>query len=124
MGEEEEEIEEGDNYQVRVFSKKSRKTLKHRKYYECMFDDCKRQFAKKYNFMNHYRVHTGLQPFNCDICQRTFAHKVNMHKHRRLHTGNLRFHCPYCNKGFNERIGIENHLTPKNPGQICKGPNS
>ena len=65
-----------------------------RKQYTC--DVCKKSFAVRKAFRDHWRArHQGSQ-YSCNVCDKSFYDKSNLRKHERLHTG--QFSCSVRSK--------------------------
>jgi KRAB domain-containing zinc finger protein len=46
---------------------------------------CSNAFLKREHLVIHQRLHTGEQPFICNICSKSFPRKGSLLKHLRLH---------------------------------------
>lgn len=51
----------------------------------CMYDNCGKKFTKTWNILDHFKVHTGVKPFQCSGCGKEFSQKGNLTKHLKLH---------------------------------------
>jgi uncharacterized Zn-finger protein len=57
----------------------------------CLYEGCGKQFTKTWNILDHFKVHTGEKPFQCEACKRSFSQKGNLTKHLKLHVKCARF---------------------------------
>ena len=48
-------------------------------------DLCPSSFDRPSKLTVHYRIHTGYQPFECDICHKKFNQKNNFKRHVLTH---------------------------------------
>nr|XP_054760472.1 transcription factor Ovo-like 2 [Lytechinus pictus] len=61
----------------------------------CSF--CEKGFQDKFDLKRHYRTHTGVRPYKCNICPRTFTQRCSLETHiSKVHGMPLTF-------GFKER---------------------
>jgi uncharacterized Zn-finger protein len=42
----------------------------------CGREDCRKEFDKKCNMLDHLRTHSGHKPFVCDTCDKGFKQKA------------------------------------------------
>lgn len=60
-------------------------------------------------FQAHMQMHSGAQPFDCDICGKKFSLKSNLLRHKRIHQGVKPYKCDLCDKRFTEKRSVEVH---------------
>lgn len=65
---------------------------------------------------DHLNVHKGARPFKCDTCSLDFASKYTYNRHLKVHTDRPRqFQCPKCDKAFHNKKNLEGHQTTHKP---------
>ena len=74
------------NYKYSTRYEASKGPRRRKRYIICGYDDCKREFTKAWNFLDHARMHTGEKPYACDICDAKFTQKGNLTKHMKKHS--------------------------------------
>lgn len=57
----------------------------------CKFPGCGREFTKTWGLKEHYRVHSGEKPFECEKCKTRFTQKGSLLKH--IKKSQFRSHC-------------------------------
>jgi hypothetical protein len=53
--------------------------------YICRYEECGKTFAKTYNLVYHFRVHTNEKSFECKHCKKRFSQKGNLGRHLETH---------------------------------------
>ena len=49
--------------------------LKAKKNFYCPYEGCNKCFASSYSVYLHYKIHTGIMPYKCEICEKKFFNK-------------------------------------------------
>ena len=70
---------------IKVVNPQSNKTNLN---YKCLINGCNKLFKKSCNLKDHFRKHTGVRPFQCQICHRYFTQIGNLKKHQIIIHGN------------------------------------
>jgi hypothetical protein len=55
--------------------------LKAKKNFYCPYEGCNKCFASSYSVYLHYKIHTGIMPYRCEICEKKFFNKNNWQYH-------------------------------------------
>ena len=55
--------------------------LKAKKNFYCSYEGCNKCFASSYSVYLHYKIHTGIMPYKCEICEKKFFNKNNWQYH-------------------------------------------
>lgn len=53
--------------------------------YICGHEDCRKEFLRTCNLLDHMRMHEGIKPNNCEYCGKGFTQKSNLRKHLKVH---------------------------------------
>ena len=53
-------------------------TTRKRRVIICGFENCGKEFIKAWNFLDHFRMHQGVRPFEWDIWNKSFTQKGNL----------------------------------------------
>lgn len=68
------------------------------------------RFSQKGHRDIHYRTHTGVKPYQCDICLKSFSINQSLMKHYKIHTDERPYSCTYCTKAFRTSYHLSNHV--------------
>lgn len=104
----------------------SQETKRKRVIYKCTYENCGKQYHKRWNLIDHIKTHLGIMPYQCGICQAKFVQKGNLKKHLRQHAmpdlkQRKAYQCPHCHKSYTEKYNLSHHLT-KHTIQAKNGP--
>ncbi|ETE71353.1 Krueppel-like factor 2, partial [Ophiophagus hannah] len=53
--------------------------------YHCTWEGCGWKFARSDELTRHYRKHTGVRPFQCQLCDRAFSRSDHLALHMKRH---------------------------------------
>mmetsp|Transcript_11418 Transcript_11418/g.11386 ORF Transcript_11418/g.11386 Transcript_11418/m.11386 type:complete len:212 (-) Transcript_11418:79-714(-) len=106
--------EDLDNYIEEVVYK-SNDTKRNRVVYKCKFEGCSKKCSKRWNLIDHIKMHLGVKPYECDQCGSRFTQKGNLKKHLKVHLmpslNQRKVHkCKYCSKSYTERYNLMHHM--------------
>ena len=91
------------------------KSLKPRKIFKCLWQNCLFKSAFKQNLNRHKSHHLNERQFVCDFvdCNKKFNFKGDLLQHKRTHFDEKTFKCDFkdCNKEFKSRSGLHLHKT-------------
>lgn len=69
---------------------------------------CQKISRTKYMLMEHFRIHTGEKPFNCEVCPAKFRCRSQLSLHRKK-CGNM-IQCDKCQKNFSTKVKYNRHM--------------
>ncbi|KAG8132290.1 hypothetical protein E2320_010152 [Naja naja] len=69
----------------RSWARKRTATHNCEKPYHCTWEGCGWKFARSDELTRHYRKHTGVRPFQCQLCDRAFSRSDHLALHMKRH---------------------------------------
>ena len=87
--------------------------------YQC--DQCDYKSLLTRNFHQHYRIHTGDEPFGCMLCKQRFKSRSSCIRHIRGHDDRFKLKCSLCDYTATRTEYIVFHAKKAHNGnQTCK----
>lgn len=65
---------------------------------------------------NHAVVHTGEQPYSCELCETRFTESGALRRHRRTHLDERPYPCLSCERRFKRKDGLKKHVESMHSG--------
>ena len=89
-----------------------RNAIRKKRVIVCQYGDCRYEFTKTWNFLDHAHMHLNIKPFQWSICGAAFTQKGNMIKHQKQHemqkTLKQKIHkCKFCYKSYTEKYNLK-----------------
>ena len=72
------------NHKYEIIENPDRDSCKNSRIYVCKYDNWGKSFAKTWNLVDHFRIHTKEKPFVCGDCKKKFSQKCNLKRHIKL----------------------------------------
>ena len=103
-----------DQY-IEEIAYKAKDTKRNRVLYKCKFEGCPKKCPKRWNLVDHIKMHLGFKPYECSQCDAKFTQKGNLKKHMKVHimpelSERKKHRCNVCAKSYTERYNLEHHL--------------
>lgn len=94
---------------------RSKTTRRKRVIYKCTYPGCSKKCQKRWNLIDHIKVHLNITPYQCEICDTKFVQKGNLKKHSRMHNvpdlnERKKYKWTICGKAYTERYNLTHHL--------------
>ena len=75
-------------------------------------ENCRKEFLRTWNLLDHLRMHQGIKPYIWKFCSKSFTQKCNLRKHVYRHKNPMlesrrRYTCKYCSSKFTERYNYK-----------------
>ena len=70
---------------------------------------CKQTAKRRLHLSYHFRLHSGLRPFECGECGKHFTRETNLEVHMRTHTKVQPYMCFVCDKAFAQASNLVTH---------------
>lgn len=86
--------------------------------YVCLV--CQKISRSKYMLIEHFRIHTGEKPLQCELCTEKFRYRSQLSTHRRRCCTMIQ--CDKCEKKFSTNVKFNKHVQKqhKNWTHFCK----
>ena len=63
-------------------------------------------------------IHSGKNPYSCNISGESFAQKVVLKRHQMIHSGEKPYNRNICGKGFSQKGTLKKHQNVHGDGDV------
>ncbi len=74
---------------------------------------CQKVLANKYRLIEHFRIHTGEKPIQCELCHAKFRFSAQLHVHKKRGC-HITIQCNKCEQQFHSQKKYDKHMFQHN----------
>lgn len=81
--------------------------------YLCTNVGCGKGYSRSAVLARHLIIHTGQQPYVCEICKKGFNHMTSLTRHYFVYTKEKPYSCEFCQHSFTQKAYLRFHQRQK-----------